>query len=47
LNDLSGRCLDQDYSGGVLHATVLAYTCKPSSQLNGVTNQHWYFIRVS
>lgn len=46
-NAQSGHCLDQDYSGGVPHSTVLAYTCKPNSQLNGVTNQHWFFIRIA
>jgi hypothetical protein len=46
-NGLSGKCLDQDYSGGTPHHDVLAYTCKPNSQLDGVTNQHWFFIRIS
>src|SRR5947208_5531712 len=27
VNDKSGRCLDQDYSGGTQHRDVLAWTC--------------------
>ncbi len=38
INVESGKCLDQDYSGGVAHSTVLAFTC------SSVTNQKWQII---
>jgi hypothetical protein len=36
LNDMSGRCLNQDYSGGVKHRDVLAWGCDP-----GALNERW------
>ena len=35
INDRSDRCLDQDYTGGTAHPTVLVWVC------NGGTNQQW------
>jgi Ricin-type beta-trefoil lectin domain-like len=35
INDRSDRCLDQDYSGGTAHPTVLVWIC------NNQTNQQW------
>ncbi|MFC7616827.1 RICIN domain-containing protein [Actinokineospora soli] len=34
-NQLSGKCLDQNWSGGVNRHTAIAYTC------HGDTNQYW------
>src|SRR5689334_10756422 len=42
VNDKSGRCLDQDYSGGTQHRDVLGWTCAVGS-----TNQHWRKVDVS
>ena len=33
-NKLSGMCLNQDYSGGVAHATVLAWPCSATPAAN-------------
>jgi hypothetical protein len=37
VNERSGKCLDQNYSGGVPHSNVLAWPC------NGARNQLWYY----
>jgi hypothetical protein len=38
INGRSGKCLDQDYSGGVPHSDVLAWPC------NGASNQRWLLL---
>lgn len=40
-NVRSGQCLDQNYTSGVEHRDVIAFTCRGNADTNPSLNQYW------